>query len=140
MKKNILMAFVLFIGLTTLVSCNSAKKQYMNSFGQFVSQVEDGYRSYTLEDWSWSWDQFQNFEDQFQVYQDKMSPDDIAYVADLEHRYLNTLKKAPASVLGQLSPIISRFMDNGQEWVESVGEHLNGLMEDFRELREMIGF
>lgn len=138
MSKKILKVFVLLIGMTTLVSCNNAKRQYMNSFEQFVTSVETDYSTYTMEDWKWSFDEFKSFEEQFEIYQDKMSSDDIAEIADFEERYLRTLSHAPGSIISNLTPYISSFLDEeGQDLLQRFGDDLGDVVNDIRDLLEL---
>lgn len=138
MNKSILKTFVLMVSMIALASCNSAKRQYMNSFEQFVSQVETDYTTYTLEDWKWSFDEFKSFEEQFEIYQDKMSSDDIAEIADFEERYLRTLSHAPGSIISNLTPYISSFLDEeGQDLLQRFGDDLGDVVNDIRDLLEL---
>lgn len=110
----------------------------MNSFEQFVTSVETDYSTYTMEDWKWSFDEFKSFEEQFEIYQDKMSSDDIAEIADFEERYLRTLSHAPGSIISNLTPYISSFLDEeGQDLLQRFGDDLGDVVNDIRDFLDL---
>ena len=139
MDKNILRVLLLFVSMMALTSCNSAKRQYMNSFEEFVSQVESNHTTYTLEDWKWSFDKVKSFEEQFETYQEKMSSDDIAAIAEYEERYLRTLSHAPGNIISNLTPYISSFFgEEGLDLLQRFGDDLNNVFEDIRDFLNLI--
>lgn len=140
MANNILKAFVLLLGITVFSSCNNEKRQYLNSFEDFVVKVESNYQSYTFDDWKRSFDMFKMYEEEYEQYKDKMTVDDEAFVSNLEDRYFTVLKRAPRNMLRDLYPTISTLIgEDGQNWVNQFENHLRDLGDDFRELMDMIG-
>lgn len=79
--------------LLLMGACRSPKKEYLNSFETFVVQVETNGSGFTVEDWDWADEQYENYESLFPVYQSKMKQEEIAKVAALETRYLNAKPK-----------------------------------------------
>ncbi len=140
MANNILKAFVLLLGITVFSSCNNEKRQYLNSFEDFVVKVESNYQTYTFEDWKRSFDMFKMYEEEYEQYKDKMTADDEAFVSNLEDRYFMVLKRAPRNMLRDLYPTISTLIgEDGQNWVNQFESHLRDFGNDFRELMNMIG-
>ena len=140
MSKNIIKLFVLLVAMTTMSSCNNEKRQYLNSFEDFVVQVESNYPVYTIEDWKKSFDMFNLYEEEYEQYADKMTSDDVAFVSSLEDRYFAALKKAPRSMLRDLYPMVSTLLgEDGQNWANQFESHLKDIGDDLRELMDMIG-
>ena len=138
MSNSILKAFILLIGMTVLSSCNNEKRQYLNSFEDFVDKVESNYQSYTFDDWKRSFDMFKVYEEEYEQHKDKMTADDEAFVSSLEDRYFTVLKKAPRNMLRDLYPTISTLLgEEGQNWVHQWESHLIDLGNDFQELLDM---
>lgn len=140
MSNSILKACIILIGMTVLSSCNNEKRQYLNSFEDFVVNIESNYQSYTFDDWKRSFDTFKVYEEEYEQYKDKMTADDESFVSSLEERYFTVLKRAPRNMLRDLYPTISTLLgEEGQNWVNQFESHLRDLGDDFRDLMDMIG-
>lgn len=122
--------------LLLMGACRSPKKEYLNSFETFVVQVETNGSGYTAEDWDWADEQYENYENQFLVYQSKMKQEEIAKVAALETRYLNAKPKSIIDGLlesigdSELEAAASKIIDGLSIFFEGVVEGADALYEN----------
>ena len=121
--KNIVLTIILSFLVFSLIVCSCAtgysKKTYIESFEQFVCNIEDNWKTFTEDDWAKIQERMESFSNKTDKYSKKYTEEDSVRVNNLEKRYRvverkYTVKKEIDDVLDG----VNDWFDRNEDYLE----------------------